>query len=266
MTTLATASARGASAARPTAWSGVAGYAVLDLKRQLRDTMGMFFTIGLPAFMYLVFGQGSQDNAGNGNVAMWVMISMAAYGAVTATASVAGSATTEQNMGWGRQLALTPLPPLRFVAAKAAVAMTVAGLAVALIFALGGLTGARGDLSAWLGAAAIIWLGSAVFAIYGLAICLIFRGPSSAGIASGLIVIMAFLGNLFTPMSGLILEIGRFTPLYGYAGLARYPLAQGYLPDGGRDSVWLLGANVLAWTVLFTLLAVWGMRRGRERV
>ena len=62
--------------------------------------------------------------------------------------------------------------------------------------------------------------------------CLAFRSDNSVGIASGLIVIMAFLGNVFTPMSGLILDIGRFTPLYGYAALARYPLTDGWIPDG----------------------------------
>ena len=62
----------------------------------------------LPTFMYLVFGIGSDDPVGSGNVGMYVMISMAAYGAVTATTSVAGSAATEQVMGWGRQLGLTP--------------------------------------------------------------------------------------------------------------------------------------------------------------
>jgi len=112
-----------------------------------------------------------------------------------------------------------------------------------------------------------VWLGSAVFAVYGLAVCLVFKGENAAGIASGLIVIMSFLGNLFTPMDGIILEIGRFTPLYGYAGLARYPISEGYLPnDAGHDPVWLLLANVCAWTVIFAALAVWGLRRRRERV
>ena len=84
----------------------------LDLKRQLRDKMGMFFTVGLPAFMYLVFGLGSDDAVGSGNVSTYVMISMAAYGAVSATTGTAGSAT-EMVMGWGRQLSLTPIRPLR---------------------------------------------------------------------------------------------------------------------------------------------------------
>ena len=76
---------------------------------------------------------------------------------------------------------------------------------------------------------------------------------------------MAFLGNVFTPMSGLMLDLGRLTPLYGYAALARFPLSEGHLPLGGRDSLWLLVANVLAWTVIFSLLALWGVRRSRAR-
>ena len=90
----------------------MATYARLDLRRQLRDRIGMFFIVGLPTFMYLVFGLGSDEPVGSGNVAMYVMISMAAYGAVTATTGVAGSAAMEQVMGWGRQLGLTPMRPL----------------------------------------------------------------------------------------------------------------------------------------------------------
>jgi len=168
-------------------------------------------------------------------------------------------------MGWGRQLGLTPMRPLAFVAAKAGIAMVVAAMPVALIFLIGALTGARGDWSDWALGAAIVWLGSALFAIYGLAISLLFRGSNAPGIASGFIVVMAFLGGLFTPMSGVMLDIGRVTPLYGYAALARFPLTDGWLPDGGRDALWLPVANVLAWTVIFSLLAMWGVRRSRAR-
>ena len=117
-------------AVRATPRPAMLTYARLDLRRQLRDRIGMFFVVGLPTFMYLVFGLGSDDPVGSGNVAMYVMISMAAYGAVTATTSVAGSAATEQVMGWGRQLGLTPMRPLAFVAAKAGVAMSVAAVPV----------------------------------------------------------------------------------------------------------------------------------------
>ena len=242
-------------------------YAGLDLKRQLRDKVGMFFIVALPAFLFFVFGMGDGETYGSANVAMYVMVSMAAYGAVTATTTVAGSAATEQTMGWGRQIALTPLRPLSFVAIKTAVAMSVAAVPIALIYAIGAATGSSGNAFDWVASAGIVWLGSAVFAVYGLAMGLVFKGENASSIASGLIVILSFLGNVFTPMDGIILEIGRFTPLYGYAGLARYPMSEGYLPnDAGHDSVWLLLANVCAWTVIFAALAVWGLRRRRERV
>lgn len=256
---------RSADGVRTTPRPDMLAYARLDLRRQLRDRIGMFFVVGLPTFMYLVFGIGSDDPVGSGNVGMYVMISMGAYGAVTATTSVAGSAATEQVMGWGRQLGLTPMRPVGFVVAKAGVAMTVAAVPVVAIFAIGAATGARGDWSDWLLSGVLVWLGSALFAVYGLAVCLIFRGNNAPGIASGMIVVLAFLGNVFTPMSGFMLDLGRFTPLYGYVALARFPLTDGWLPVGGRDPLWLPVANVLAWTVIFGLVALWGVRRSRAR-
>ena len=255
-----------ASAPRPSRLAAVTGFALLDLRRRLRSRVEMFFIVGLPAFMYVVFGLGNDERVGSGNVAMYVMVSMATYGAVSATTGVAGSAVLERTLGWGRQLALTPMRPLTFVAVKTAIAMAIAAVPIALIFAIGAATGARGTTSDWLLAGLVVWLGSSLFAIYGLAVVLMFRSENSVGIASGLIVIMAFLGNVFSPMSGLMLDVGRLTPLYGYAALARYPLTDGWTASGSHDPLWLPVANVIGWTVIFATLAVWGMRRGQERV
>ena len=243
-------------------------YVRLDLARQLRDTFGMFFTVALPAFMFLVFGLGSDDPVGSGNVSMYVMVSMAAYGAVTATTSIAGSAYIEQIMGWGRQLSLTPARPRQLVALKTADRHGGRGRARG-----GDLRDRRGHRRAR-ERLRLDRLGGGRSGS-GRRCSRSTASPSARtsaartprGSPPGLIVVMAFLGNVFTPMSGLILDIGRFTPLYGYAGLARYPLTSGHLPmDAGRDSVWLLLANVVAWTVIFALLALLGVRRGRERV
>ena len=244
----------------------LATYVLLDLRRQARDRIGMFFIVGLPAFMFLVFGLGSDDPVGSGNVAMYVMVSMAAYGAVSATTSVAGGAVTEQVMGWGRQLALTPVRPLQLVAMKTLIAMAIAAIPVLIIFGIGAATGARGGADDWLLGGLVVWAGSAVFAIFGLAVCSLFRSQNAVGIASGLIVVFAFLGNVFSPMSGLMLDIGRLSPLYGYAALARYPLTDGWLPSGDHDPLWLPIANVAAWTLIFTLMALLGVRRSRARV
>jgi ABC-2 type transport system permease protein len=245
-----------------------ATFTLLEMRRITRDWSGMFFTAVLPAFFYLVFGStvdNKSQNIGNGNVAMYVMISMAAYGAVTATTSIGGNAAVERLQGWGRQLGLTPLADSSYIAMKALIAMTVAAVPILLTYILGAATGAKGSAAAWATSAALVLVGSCVFALYGLLVGTAFRSEAAVGAAAGSLVIFAFLGNLFIPLSGVLLTIAKFTPLYGYAALARYPLTDGYLPDGTKDPLWLPVTNVLVYTVVFGLLATWLVRRGRER-
>jgi ABC-2 type transport system permease protein len=245
-----------------------ATFTLLEMRRITRDWSGMFFTAVLPAFFYLIFG-GTVDNKdasiGSGNVAMYVMISMAAYGALTATTSIGGQSAIERQQGWGRQLGLTPLPDSSYIAMKAAIAMTVAAVPILLTYALGAATGARGTASDWVFSGVLCLLGSAVFAVYGLLVGTVFRSEAAVGAASGTMVIFAFLGNLFIPLSGALLTFAKFTPLYGYAALARYPLTEGYLTDGSRDPLWVPVLNVAVWLTIFSVGAVYFVRRGRER-
>lgn len=245
-----------------------ATYTLIEMKRITRDYMGMFFTAVLPAFFYVIFGSTVDAKGtviGNGNVAMYVMISMAAYGAVTATTSIGGQAATERLQGWGRQLGITPMKDSQYVAAKAAIAMVVAAIPIMLIYVLGVWTGARGSMNAWLLSGLLCLGGSAVFALYGILVGTAFRSESATGVASGSVVIFAFLGNVFIPLSGTMLTIGKFTPLYGYVGLARYPLTEGHLADGTWEPLWMPLANVLGWTAVFAMLATWFVKRGRDR-
>lgn len=240
----------------------------LEMLRITRDRAGMFFTAVLPAFFYLVFGSTveSKDNEmGNGNVAMYVMISMAAYGAVTATTGVGGNAAVERMQGWGRQLGLTPLTDSAYIGMKALIAMVVAAVPITLTYLLGAFTGAVGTTGAWILSGTLALAGSAVFALYGLLIGTAFRSEASVAAASGSLVIMAFLGNVFMPLSGVLLTIAKFTPLYGYVALARYPLTDGWVADGSPDPLWVPLTNVVAWILVFGGLAVLLVRRGRER-
>jgi ABC-2 type transport system permease protein len=96
-----------------------------------------------------------------------------------------------------------------------------------------------------------------------------FRSESSVTIASAGLVLLAFLGNLFVPLSGAILDIARFTPMYGYSGLAHWPQLHGKLiaadDETGSDPMWALILNFVAWSVIFGLISVWAVRRGRRR-
>ncbi|WP_261167107.1 ABC transporter permease [Microbacterium sp. Marseille-Q6965] len=246
----------------------------IELKRIVRDVTTMFFVAILPAVLYLIFGanQSYGDNSvGNGNVAFYVMIGMAAYGAVTATVGVGGMAAVEQMQGWGRQLGLTPMSDAQRVVTRAAVGFVVAIVPVGLIYALGAVTGAEAEPQVWLISGLVVLLGSAVFSFFGLLSGLLFRSEAAVSAASGSLVIFAFLGNLYFPLTGLLLDIARFTPLYGYVALARYPLTDGWTvrqspeDESVLEPLWVPTLNLGLWAVVFIAATLLVARRGRAR-
>lgn len=266
--------AAAAAAAAPHPLAATLRYAVLDLRRNLRMGESVFFTMVLPSALYLMF-RGMSEYAevptGHGNVAAYLMTSMALYGAVVATSNIAGSAAVERAKGWGRTLALTPTPSWSYVASKIVVAVAMAVLPVVLVMAVGWLTGAELEGLRWLATSTIIVVGSTMFACYGLAAGLLFRSETAVGVASGLLVVLAFFGNLLIPVSGVMLDVARFTPLYGLAGLVRWPQLQGSLVASGPDAppsdeLWVLVVNVIAWTAIFIGIALVASRRRTSRV
>lgn len=246
-------------------------YIAIDLKRQFRDISNIMFTFAMPALMYVIFGATSGVGdypAGHANVKFYIMSSMAAYGATTAAVAMSGTAATEALLGWGRQISLTRQPAIGFVVNKIAVALSVAAVAAGFVFGIGALTGASAPASVWVATYLIALFGATVFAAYGLAAGLLFRSETAVGIASAGVVFFAFFGNLFMPLSGTMLDVARFTPMYGYAGLVRWPALEGaviQVDPPQTDSIWMLLANVAVWTTVFVALAVLGMRQARTR-
>ena len=248
-------------------------FLALEVRRILRDYASMFFIAVLPAFFYIIFGAAqdySKESAGNGNVAMYIMVSMAGYGAATATTGIGGRAAVERLQGWGRQLGLTPLRDSAYVGMKTLLALLIGLVPIVLTYALGVFTGAEGDLRVWLLSALALAAGAVLWSLYGLCAGLAFRSEAAVGAASGVLVILAFLGNIFIPLSGTMLTIAKFTPLYGYIALARYPLTEGYTLDGTggemiHEALWIPVVNVGVWSTIFALAATWLVRRGRAR-
>lgn len=247
-------------------------YYRLELRRLRRDYVTLFFTAGLPAFMYVIFGASpdyGDEPVRDGNVAMWVMIAMAGYGAVTATTGLGGSVAVERMQGWSRQLGLTPLTDKGYVTVKAAVSVTVAALPIAFVYAIGALTGASAPASVWLVSAAVLIGGATLFALYGLSFGLAFRSEAAVSAAGGSLVILSFLGNIFVPLSGWQLAVAKFTPLYGYVSLARRALTGGNTIDGDGELIpvplWQPVTNVVVWTAVLGVVATLLVSRGRAR-
>lgn len=253
-------------------------YTGWELWRNLRMVDSTFFIIVLPAAMYLMFGVGMNEGSlrsGYGNVAAYIMTSMAVYGAVIATTAMAGSAAVERSYGWGRQLSMTSLTDAGYLLGKMLASVAMAVIPIVTVFIVGVATGAELDgVGRWFAVGGLCLLVALPFAFYGLGIALIFRSETAVSAASGILVILAFFGNLFVPLSGVMLDIARFTPLYGVATLARWPQTEGFIipiEGVGPDYVPEFEAlgpvivNIVVWTLIFVAVCWLASRRRTQR-
>ncbi len=242
-------------------------YLRIDTLRIVRNVSNLVFAIGLPVFMYLIFSAGQmvdyQLPGGNGDAL--VGANLATYGACTACTSIGALTAWEKQQGWTRQVLLTPLTPMGFALQKVVTALLVAAVPVVVVLSIAALTGGEAPLGNWLTAGLVGWLGSSLFALFGLLMALLIRSDASIGIASGALVVFAFLGNIFMPLSGWLLDLARFTPMFGVANAANRPITHGWLDQTTFVPAWQVYANMGAWFLILAVACALLMRRAAKR-
>ncbi|WLP91721.1 ABC transporter permease [Gordonia sp. NB41Y] len=239
----------------------------LDLTRVLRNRRALVFTVAMPALLYLVFGatQDGTERVGSGNVAFYVLVGMAVYGAILAASTNAASVAIEQQAGWTRTLMMTPLRPVGYVTTKVGVALAMGAMPMAVLAVVGALTGADAPIGVWIACLGLGWLGSSVFAAFGLAVGSLLRSDGAMQVMGGVLALLAFAGNVFVPLKGALLTVSQFTPMFGVVTLARYPLDHGVTIYGTAIPLWVAIANLVVWAAVFTGGAAYFYSRGTDR-
>lgn len=236
----------------------------LELKRTLRNRRTIVFTLVLPAALFLSIGSGSgwDDDAGHGNVAAYLMVSMALYGAALTAASTGAMVALERATGWSRQLRLTPLSPVAYILVKAGVALTLGAVAVAVVNGVGIVQGrAEMPIGRWVACGLLVVLCTLVFAALGVFVGYLVPGENAMQVLGPGLALMSFLGNVFIPIddhSSLLWHVASLTPMFGVAETGRAPLT-GELP-------WYAVVNAVAWLSVFVLGAAWRMSKDTARV
>ena len=239
----------------------------LEVRRILRNRRTLVFTVIVPPAFFLLFGGVSEayraESAGRGNVSAYLMISFAVYGSMIANTAAGASVAVERALGWSRQLRLTPLDPFAYMATKVLTAMVTGAVSVAIVFAVGALSGAvRMPTWSWVVSGLVAWICAIVFAAFGLFIGYLVPSENVMQLLGPVLALLALMGGIFVPLdvlSSTLQTLASYTPAYGVGVLARAALI-----GDGVD----LGAvlNVVVWTALFTAGAVWRFRRDTARV
>lgn len=238
----------------------------LEIRRMTRNRRTVIIAIVVPVVFFLLFGVNQTydtASAGHGNVAAFVMISLALYGAVLATTFGGAMVSIERAQGWSRQLRLTPLTPAAYIVIKVLTALVLGATSVAAVYIVGAATGkASMSTGLWIGTGLSVWVGSLLFAAFGLFLGYLLPAENVMQLLGLILGLLSFAGGLFIPVSQyapVVQDIAKWTPLYGLNQLVHTPLL-------GNGVDWTWAVNVLAWLIIFIWGAVWRFRRDTARV
>lgn len=208
--------------------------------------------IVIPTVMYVVFTR-LGDNAGKADVAEYLMVSMACFGAVGAALSNGLSAIEERDLGWLQQLRATPLPAVACVVARGLLGVLASVPPVVVVLAVGALVDqVRLSPLHWVECAAAMIVGVVPFALLGVVVGYGARTQLAQQLSMLLNLGLALIGGLWIPANNFpaaLEAISGWSPTSCYAAITR-----GFAGIRGLDMLDL--AKLGGWTLVLLALAV----------
>jgi ABC-2 type transport system permease protein len=215
-------------------------------------------TLGFPALFFLLFVSPRPDGDETLLLASFAGFAVLAVAFFQFGVGIAA----ERDSPWERYLRTLPLRVrTRFAARVFSAAVFGIGSAALVVAVALATTDAALPAARWVALAGALAAGSIPFALLGIALGYWVSPRGALPVANVLYLVLSFVGALWTTPARLPGSLARFSPLVPTRqfGDVLRGAAQGHLwlP---RD--WLL---LLAWSLVFALLATWGYRRDEGR-
>lgn len=215
-------------------------------------------TVPLPSLLFLFIGipVARQSPA----LAAPLMASFALLGVLSITFFQFGVGISNDRISpWEVYVRTLPVSPLTRFTARLLSGLLFAAAAVGIVIILGlVLTPARLSIGQWAAFLLAVLLGSIPFAFFGITIGYWVPAKAAPAVANIVYLVLAFAGGLLlAPQSlpSIIAPVSRYLPTGMYGELAsRAVLGKPWSIDS-----WI---GLLAYTLLFAALAVWGYKRG----
>ncbi|MFZ0041211.1 MAG: ABC transporter permease [Solirubrobacteraceae bacterium] len=239
-------------------------YTRYELRRAFRNRRFFLFSLGFPVVLYFVIA-GSQKNnnnfAGLGiSAPVYYMAALASFGTMMSMISSGARIAGEREVGWTRQLRITPLSATAYLRAKVATSYALALTAIVLLYISGVSLGVSLPASDWLEMTGLIIVGLMPFAALGIALGHLLNIDSIGPAMGGTVSLLALVSGTWFPVThGFLHDVGQWLPSYWLVQAGR--VAVGGHAWGAQG--WLV---VLGWTVLLVAAAIYAYRRDTTRV
>ena len=241
-----------------------ASYTRYELRRTFRERRLFVFSFGFPLILYFVIvlpNRHVHDLQSTGvSAPLYFMVSLASFGTMMSMMSAGFRIAGERQVGWTRQLRITPLSPRAYLRAKVLTAYALAGASLALLYVSGVALGVSLSAHTWVEMTVLIAVALLPFAAFGVAIGHSLTVDSVGPATGGVVSLLAILSGTWFPIThGLLHDIGQFLPSYWLVQAGRISLHG----QGWGAMAW---AVIVGWTVVLTALAALAYRRDTSRV
>ena len=239
-------------------------YTRYEITRAFRNRAFFIFSFGFPLALYfLIAGTNRhvQNFGGTGVTApVYYMAALASFGTMASMISTGGRIAGERQVGWTRQLRISPLSPLAYLRAKILTAYTMALLSMALLYIAGIALGVSLSARTWIEMTGLILIALLPFAALGIFLGHRMSVDAVGPLNGGLVSLLALVSGTWFPVThGFLHDVGQFLPSY-------WLVQAGRVAEQGHAWGAMGWAVVLGWTAVLALLAVVAYRRDTERV
>jgi ABC-2 type transport system permease protein len=238
-------------------------YTRFELLRTFRNRRFWFFSLGFPVVFFWLIASPQHNKIIKGTgltYAAYYMVSLASFGTMMSMISTGARIAGERQVGWTRQLRISPLSVRAYFRAKVLTGYAMALLSLLLLYISGALLGVHLPVTRWLGMTALIVVGLLPFAALGVFIGHLVNTDAVGPLMGGLVSILAFVsGAWFAITSGFLYTFGQFLPSW-WLVQARNVALDGH---GWSTRGWV---TVAAWTAILSVGAAWAYRRDTGRV
>lgn len=240
-------------------------YTRFELLRTFRNRRFFVFSLGFPLILYfLIAGPNRHDTnfGGSGLPApLYYMVGLASFGTMSAMLSTGARIAGERQVGWNRQLRLTPLSPRAYLRAKVLTAYMMALVTLSLLYISGATLGVSLPAHDWVQMTLLILVGLVPFAALGILIGHLVTVDSIGPVMGGTVSLLALVSGTWFPISdsGFLHDVAQNLPSYWLVQASHVALGGDAWPARG----WIVMA---VWTVVLAALARRAYRRDTARV
>ncbi|MGI8678442.1 MAG: ABC transporter permease [Jatrophihabitans sp.] len=240
-----------------------ATYVRMELIRLFRNRQNFIFSLIFPLIMFYAIASPNRSTiiTGHVTVARFYLAGMIAFGTLAAVFAGGARIAFERQVGWNRQLRLTPLSPRAYIRTKILTSYLLAVVAIALMTIAALTLGLHLDPKLWAKTVGLVLVALIPFAAIGIMIGHLVKGDSMGPIIGGGISLFSILGGAYFPIGqnpGFMHGLVRLIPSF-------WLVQAGKTGIGGQAwtaESWIV---IAAWTVAAGAGAAWAYRRDTQR-